>query len=395
MSVSIGTVNLFSKENTTSEDLIAKAYNLMYEEKEKATKTSLNKIGDANMANRKYDGATVQEELWQGHKAIRFSAGGYEALMITDLGANIIELKDTVRGLSLLRTPVGNLGFEVFNATPQVYGLPVLFPPNRIEDGTFKVDDRVYKFPINEPKLNNYIHGFVKNEKWKIVRGEIVEVETIEIEAVFDFDEEHKLYKYFPHAFQFKLVYNLSKNGLKQTTSIVNLSNVKMPMGIGFHTAFNIPFHPDGVEENYRLIASIDKRWEQNERNLPTGRFLDLTTKEKQYLDKGINPLGESLESHYTLKNMSINREEFHGAIIEDNSKKIKLVYEMGNDYKHIVLWNDKGDKHYVCVEPQTCAINAPNINLEDSITGFKTLRPNEVWSDQCRIYVEDIQMSM
>ncbi|MBZ9686616.1 aldose 1-epimerase [Clostridium estertheticum] len=343
------------------------------------------------MTNDKNEVSTVQEELWKGYKSIRFSAGGYEALMITDVGANIIELKDTIRGLSILRTPVDNLEFEVFKSTPQVYGLPVLFPPNRLEDGTFKVEDRVYKFPINEPEINNYIHGFIKNEKWKIARSEIIEGEEVEIEAILDFNEEHEFYKYFPHAFQFKLVYNLSSSGLKQTTSIINLSNEKMPMGIGFHTAFNIPFHPESVEEDYRLIASIDKIWEQNERNLPTGKILDLTIDEKQYLNKGINPLGEELESHYTLKNMNINGEEFHGAIIEDTSKKIRLIYEMGNDYKHMVLWNDKGDKHYVCVEPQTCSINAPNINLENDITGFKTLCPNETWSEECRIYAEDM----
>ncbi|MBU3190455.1 aldose 1-epimerase [Clostridium bowmanii] len=335
--------------------------------------------------------ATIQEESWKGYKSIRFSAGGYEALMITDMGANIIELKDSIRGLSLLRTPVDEIGLKVFKAAPQVYGLPVLFPPNRIEDGSFKMEDKVYKFPINEPKHNNYIHGFIKNEKWKIARSEIIRGESVEIEAVFDFNEEHEFYKYFPHAFQFKLVYNLSSNGLKQKASIINLSSEKMPMGIGFHSAFNIPFHPESMEEDYRLIISIDKRWEQDWRNLPTGKILDLTIDEKQYVCKGINPLEHSLESHYTTKDMNINGKVFHGAIIEDTSKKLRLIYEMGNDYKHMVIWNDKGDKNYVCVEPQTCAINAVNINLENSITGFKTLLTNETWSEQCKIYVEDM----
>ena len=38
MSVSIGTVHLFSKENTTADDLISKADNLMYEEKKRKKK---------------------------------------------------------------------------------------------------------------------------------------------------------------------------------------------------------------------------------------------------------------------------------------------------------------------------------------------------------------------
>ena len=89
---------------------------------------------------------------------------------------------------------------------------------------------------------------------------------------------------------------------------------------------------------------------------------------------------------------MNIDGEKFNGAIIEDTSKGLKLVYEMGNDYKHVVVWNDMGDKNYVCVEPQTSAINSPNINLDNSITGFKTLRPKETWSEICKIYVMDIK---
>lgn len=343
------------------------------------------------MTNKKNQSAWIEEELWKGHKSIRFSAGGYEALMIPDVGANVVELKDTIRGLSLLRSPNDNLDFKAFKDRPQVYGLPVLFPPNRIEDGTFKIGERVYKFPINEPKNNNYIHGFIKNDKWKVVRKEIIDEKKVEIEAVFNFNEKHEFYKYFSHEFQFKLVYNLSNEGLTQTTSVINLSNEKMPIGIGFHTAFNVPFHPGSKDEDYRVIASVDKRWEQDERNLPTGKILDLTEDEKQYVNKGRNPLGYKIEAHYTLKNISINGKEFNGAIIEDTAKGIRLIYEMGKDYKHMVIWNDMGDKHYVCLEPQTCVINAANINLENNITGFKTLLPNETWSEVCMIHVEDI----
>jgi aldose 1-epimerase len=344
----------------------------------------------ANMINKKNEFVMIKEEIWKGHKAIRFSAGGYEALMIPEVGANVIELKDITKGLSLLRSPNSNLDFEAFRERPQVYGLPVLFPPNRIEDGTFKVDGREYKFPINEPKNNNYLHGFIKNDNWNVVRAEIIDEKQVEIEAVFDFTEEHEFYKYFTHQFKFKLVYNLSSDGLKQTTSIINLSSEKMPIAIGFHTAFNMPFHPESKNEDYRLIASLDKRWEQDARNLPTGNILNLTACEEQYLNKGINPLGYKIESHYTLKKMNINGKEFNGAIIEDTSKGLRLVYEMGNDYKHMVIWNDTGDKGFVCVEPQTAAINAPNIKLDNSITGFKTLLPKETWSEVCTIYVED-----
>ncbi|NMM63979.1 aldose 1-epimerase [Clostridium sp. P21] len=340
--------------------------------------------------NNKNESASIKEVLWKNHKAVQFSAGGYEALIVPEVGANVIEFRNTIKEVSILRSPNDDLEFEEFKSRPQVYGLPVLFPPNRIEDGKFKVGDKVYQFPINEPKNHNYIHGFIKNDRWQITKKEIISKGEVEIEAVFNFNKEHSFYKYLPHEFQFKLIYNLSNKGLKQTTSITNLSDKEMPIGIGYHTAFNVPFHEESKDEDYRIIASIGKRWVQDERNLPTEEILDLTEKEKQYVNKGIIPLGYKIESHYTLKNINVDGSEFHGAIIEDISKKLRVVYEMGKEYKHMVIWNDMGDKHYVCIEPQTCVINAPNINLDDNITGFKTLAPKDTWKESAKIYVED-----
>jgi len=338
------------------------------------------------------ENAWIKEEtLWKEHKALRFAAGGYEALMVPEVGANIIELKDNTRGVDILRTPSKDVDFEEFKTRPQVYGLPVLFPPNRIEDGTFKLKNKVYKFPINEPNRNNYIHGFIKSEKWTVVRKEVLNDKVL-VEAEFCFDEKHDFYKYFPHKFTFKLLYSLSKEGLKQTTSVTNLSDEEMPISIGFHTPFNIPFISEGKPEDYRVIASLDKRWEQNERLLPTEKRFELSGYEVDYVKSGIVPLAAPIEKHYSLKHINFNGKDFKGAVIEDTSNKIRVIYSLGEQYNHMVVWNDNGNKNYICLEPQTSAINAPNLKLDESATGFKTIAPKEVWSEVCKIYVEDIK---
>lgn len=334
----------------------------------------------------------IKEVEWKEHEAISFAAGGYEALIIPEVGANVVELIDTTRGISILRSPNEELSFKEFKERPQIYGLPLLFPPNRIEDGILKIDNKVYNLPINEPKNNNYIHGFVKNDKWEITRQEITENEKVEIEAVFNFDENHEFYKYLPLKFQLKLTYILSNEGLKQITTIINQGEEKIPVGIGYHSAFNIPFHPESSDDDCRIIASVDKRWEQNERNLPTENILELTQDENEYHNSGIRPLGYKIESHYSLNPIEINGSKFNGAIIEDISKGLRVVYEMGADYKHMVIWNDMGDKHYACIEPQTWVINAPNVNLDNEVTGFKTLPFGEQWSEVCRIFIDDIK---
>ncbi|KHD37552.1 galactose mutarotase [Clostridium acetobutylicum] len=331
-----------------------------------------------------------EEIIWSEHKCIRFAAGGYEALIIPDVGGNVVELKDTNKGVTILRTPKKDLKFEDFKNRPQVYGLPVLFPPNRIEDGTFKLGDKTYKFPINEAKNNNYIHGFIKNSKWTVHKKEIDQDKAL-VEVVFDFTKENEAYKYFSHEFQFKLSYELSSKGLKQTTSVVNLSSEEMPLSVGYHSAFNVPFIEGSEDSNCRVKISIDKFWKQDSRNLPTGESFAPTGEQKEYLENGVAVASHPIESLFSLKDIDVNGKTFRGACIEDASKNTRVVYEMSSEYKYLVIWNDMGDKKYACIEPQTSIINSPNVKLDRNVSGFKTLKPNESWSGVCKLYVENM----
>lgn len=330
----------------------------------------------------------AEQTSWQGEPAVHFCAGGYEALMIPGIGANVIELKDTVRGLNLLRTPKDA---ESFKARPQVYGIPVLFPPNRIEDGTFEAAGKVYHFPVNEVNRNNHIHGFLHTRPWKVTKIGAVSKGIAEVEVTYKADSTSDFYNYFPHEFECKLLYRLSSAGLKQTISITNNSSSPMPMGLGYHTAFSVPFHPESTGEDYRMWVSVNERWELSERILPTGKRLPLTEKEMSYRNQGMPPLGDPIDKHYTVLPLNINGKEFHGAILEDTSKGLRLVYEVGKGFKHWMLWNMDGNSGFVCPEPQTWVVNAPNVKLPDEITGMKLLAPGETWEETCKIFVQEI----
>ena len=164
-----------------------------------------------------------------------------------------------------------------------------------------------------------------------------------------------------------------------------------MPMGIGYHTAFNIPFHPESKAEDYKLIVSIGEKWELTDRTIPTGNFIPLNKLEQELRSQGIAPQGAAFEGHYTAKTIKMNNADFNGAIIEDQSKNLRVVYETDKEYKYWVIWNDKGDTGFICPEPQTWAINAPNLKLPDEVTGFKMLSPGEVWAATTKIYVQEI----
>ena len=107
-----------------------------------------------------------------GMPAVRFEAGGYEAIMIPQVGANVVKLSHKTSGVEILRTPTQE-EVETFKGRPQVFGLPLLFPPNRIEDGTYSFDGRRYQYPITIPDQHNYHHGIIKSQPFTVTRTNV------------------------------------------------------------------------------------------------------------------------------------------------------------------------------------------------------------------------------
>ena len=84
---------------------------------------------------------------------IELKHNDYSAKIDVDNGATCISLKNLKYKASLLRECEGEKN------TPYLYGMPVLFPANRIETGAFEFEGRVYKFPVTEERTNCFIHG--------------------------------------------------------------------------------------------------------------------------------------------------------------------------------------------------------------------------------------------
>ena len=78
-----------------------------------------------------------------GLEAVYMEAGGYEAVMIPSIGANMVKLYHKEKDIDILRYPTPE-DVEIFKTRPQVFGMPLLFPPNRIEDGTYSYEGKVY-----------------------------------------------------------------------------------------------------------------------------------------------------------------------------------------------------------------------------------------------------------
>lgn len=328
----------------------------------------------------------IEKISFHGLEAVKMEAGGYEAVLVPSVGANLIRLYNREKDVEILRTPSED-EIEMFKNRPQVFGIPLLFPPNRIEDGTYASGERTYRFPITIPAQNNYHHGIIKSEPFTVTKTVIGE-DFVEVEAAYFSNlVSDDIFRDFPHQFECRMNFVLSANGLEQTVTFVNDSDEDMPVGVGYHTPILVPFEANDGE--YKMWLSVGEEWELNERSLPTGVLLPLDDRLKQLRGAGMNPTGEPVERAMTNRPLILNGEEFNGAIIQNQSTGTAVLYEVDEQFQHWTLWNNGGKAGYVCPEPQTWATNAPNLPLPEDITGFQVIEPGDAWSATTKLYVK------
>jgi len=325
--------------------------------------------------------ATAQMEQYLGEKAIRLVCGHYEAILLPEIGGNLVAFRDTKRQFRFIREP-GADEMEAFKKRPMVHGIPVLFPPNRYEDGKFPWNGATYQLPVNEAKTGNHLHGFFYNVPWEVDDYGADESSSYVVVAQ-RVNESHPDYASFPHAFTIKIRYSLSEDGLQQEVGVRNDGNETMPCALGFHTTLNAPFAPGSTSADCRLRMTIGERVELNERMLPTGRLLALDEQESRLKGEGTSPFFASLDNHYT----AAPQDGRNVMELTDTRLNVKLVYDVGTAYKFWMIYNGGGQGGFFCPEPQINMVNAPNAPFPTEKTGLVSLAPGEVWQETSRLY--------
>jgi aldose 1-epimerase len=327
---------------------------------------------------------TAYDGTYQGEKAIWLKSGHYEAAVLPEIGANLIAFRDTKNDFQFLREPALEEMNE-FKERPFVHGIPVLFPPNRYEDGKFPWNGKVYNFPVNEPSTGNHLHGFLHNAVWTVEHYGADETES-RVTLALKVSAGHPVYEYFPHSFTIKLRYTLSESGLLQHVSVRNDGKESMPCLLAFHTTINAPFAANSTAADYQFKLTIGERWELNERMLPTGRFQPLQPGEEKMKSGDAWPFFEAMDNHYTAKPQDgRNRME-----LTDRRNQVTLIYDVGTAYKQWMIWNNFATEGFFCPEPQMNLVNAPNVQLPSEEIGLIALKSGEIWEETSRLYCID-----
>ncbi|MBO7744294.1 aldose 1-epimerase [Paenibacillus sp. MWE-103] len=322
-------------------------------------------------------------DTYQGEPAVWLKFGRYEAVLLPEVGGNLIAFRDTENGYAFLHEPTAE-EMPAFKARPFIHGIPVLFPPNRFEDGKFPWNGRTLEFPVNEPATGNHLHGFVHSETFEVEDFGATATESYVV-AALKVDERSEVYKYLPFRFTLRLRYAIGENGLEQQFTVVNDGEETMPCLFAFHTSVNAPFVPGSSAKDYRLKLTIGERWHMSERMLPTGEFQPLSPNEEAMKGEGVYPFFESLDNHYTaVPQNGRNRME-----LTDTKAGLTLVYDAGTSYKEWMIWNNGATEGFFCPEPQVSLVNAPNTDKPADEIGLFSLAPGEIWQERARIYVK------
>ena len=324
---------------------------------------------------------------WHGMRAVEFSKGDYTALLIPGMGANLIRLTNTRLGAEILRAPADD-EVETFKGRPHVFGLPILFPPNRIEDGRYTFGGRTYRFPITNAKEHHYHHGILKSQPFAVSKawetGEEVLVEC----RYYSNAGNDTIFRDFPHEFKCKITFRLTAQGLEQEVMFANRSAEPRPVGVGFHTPMQIPF-AGGEAADYVMRVAVGEQVELSGRNIPTGRKLPLSEQFARLREGGLRVTDcEPIEAGFTLREIEVDGKPFRGALVENLRTGVRTFYEVDRQTTYWTIWNNGGRVPYCCPEPQSWTTNAPNA-ADPAAEGFQAVAPGESWRMKFRLYAK------
>ncbi|OUL37031.1 aldose epimerase [Nostoc sp. T09] len=202
-------------------------------------------------------------------------------------------------------------------------GIPILFPIcGNLPENTYSHNGQTYTLKQ---------HGFARDLPWQVT--EQVTHEKASLTLVLNSNEQTRAV--YPFDFQLAFTYELQGNTLEIRQQYQNLSSTPLPFSMGFHPYF----------------VTSDKN--QLEFAIPSGEYQNQRTKE-------ISPFHGNFDFGLDEIDVAFKQLTSQSASVVDNSRKLKLTLNYGNEYPILVFWTIKG-KEFYCLEPWSAPRNALN----------------------------------
>ena len=329
---------------------------------------------------------TANVKKYKDEDVIVLKSDCYEATIAPFIGSNVLRLRNNEMDVEFFRYD-DSISIEQLKAESVIYGMPTLFYGNRLGKGVLKASDYTYQFTPNDAE-GNYLHGFLHTRQHEIVSAEVRNSRAIG-KTRYVYDEKDPLFETFPVKFTADFTFTLNDDGLYFEVTITNNSDRQLPYSICNHTCINAPFTSTGKALDSRIFATIgDEKWLLNNLCLPTTETAPLDNHDKQYQTGSMVPVEHVIDNDvYPTVAADMDGQPFRGAIISDLASGKEIFYEIDDAFKFWIFWNHWGTKGFICPEPITWMIDAPNLPLHNEESGYIELAPGEAKTVKEHIY--------
>jgi aldose 1-epimerase len=265
---------------------------------------------------------------------------GAHRVVVTEVGA-------TLRHFSVNDVDVID-GFGADEWAPSGRG-QVLAPwPNRLDGGKYRFEGRDGQAALDEPELQNAIHGLVRWLPWRTASKS---ADGVSLACVL-----HPQPGY-PWRLDLQIEYRLDGTGLTVGARARNVADVAAPFGIGFHPYLTVGMVIDGA-----ILHVPARRWLiTDQRELPTGGA-PVVGSDRDFTDpRPIGPL--QLDTGYT--DLVRGPDGLARAVLAtpDTGRRVTLWADASFRYIMVYTGDTLKDasrrRRAVAIEPMTCPPNA------------------------------------
>jgi aldose 1-epimerase len=279
-----------------------------------------------------------------------------------------------VDGKNAFYAPMESLG--AFAESPRLMGNPLLWPwPNRLDWDGYYFDGKEYRLNtalgnVGRDGNQQPIHGLVKfSELWDVVATG-ANAESAWVTSRLEYSQYPELAAQFPFAHRLEMTYRLSHGRLSVTTRIENLSQVKMPVSIGFHPYFQLHEAP---RDEWKIRIAAKDQWLLNDKLTPT-------TETQPAAEQFANPLefplvGRSLD--HVFGGLIRDADGTARFSVEGGSERIDVFFDERFDTS--VIYAPQG-RAFVCFEPMAGITNALNLQHRGSYDALQSVEAGETW---------------
>jgi aldose 1-epimerase len=225
-------------------------------------------------------------------------------------------------------------GAPIEEQDPLTWGCYAMVPwPNRIDNGRLRFEGERYTFPLNDP--DGAIHGLGLARTWTVDwRNSAAIGMSLDLEAAG--------WPWRGHAAQ---RIDVSDDEVRLSVDITAPPGVRFPAGCGWHPWFRRRLREG--DDDVRIQVDADERFELASMT-PTGRILQV---EGAYDLRAYAAIGERrLDDCYR---------GVRGPL-RVRWDTVELTMRLSPNLSYAVVYTPE---HAVCVEPQTCAIDAFNLD--------------------------------